>query len=48
VTTECPHIVLTVFLQFIFGIGVQCLTAALVFSKLIRSKRRGDSSCYEH
>jgi potassium inwardly-rectifying channel subfamily J len=43
VTTECPHIVLTVFLQFIFGIGVQCLTAALVFSKLIRSKRRGDS-----
>lgn len=43
VTTACPLAVLAVFVQFILGIGVQCLTAALVFSKLIRSKRRGDS-----
>ncbi|CAC5409246.1 ATP-sensitive inward rectifier potassium channel 1-like [Mytilus californianus] len=43
VTTDCPHAVLVVFIQFILGIGVQCLTAAIVFSKLIRSKRRGDS-----
>ncbi|KAK3091747.1 hypothetical protein FSP39_022312 [Pinctada imbricata] len=40
-TTECPHVVILVFTQFIVGIGVQCLTAALVFSKLLRSKRRG-------
>ena len=43
VTTECPHIILVVFLQFIIGLGVQCLTAALIFSKLIRSKKRGES-----
>ncbi|XP_062586172.1 ATP-sensitive inward rectifier potassium channel 11-like [Saccostrea cucullata] len=42
-TPHCPHVVFLVFLQFIIGIGVQCLTAALVFTKLQRSKKRGDA-----
>ena len=42
-TTACPHVVILVFIQFILGIGVQCLTAALVFTKLQRSKKRGDA-----
>lgn len=42
-TTACPHVVFCVFLQFIIGIGVQCLTAALVFTKLQSAKKRGDA-----
>lgn len=40
VTAECPHAVFAVFLQFIIGIGVQCLTAALIFTKLQTAKGR--------
>ena len=42
-TEECPYVMFFVFAQFIVGVGVQCLTAALVFTKLLRSKNRGGS-----
>lgn len=48
VTSECPHVILTVFFQFIIGIAVHCLTAALVFTKLQRSKRRGETVVFSH
>lgn len=47
-TSECPHVILTVFLQFIVGLAVHCLTAALVFTKLQESKRRGETVVFSN
>ncbi|KAL3875867.1 hypothetical protein ACJMK2_033776 [Sinanodonta woodiana] len=41
VTTECGMAVLFVFLQFILGIGVQCVIAGLVVAKLQLARRCG-------
>ncbi|KAK3608272.1 hypothetical protein CHS0354_007304 [Potamilus streckersoni] len=41
ITTECGMAVLFVFLQFILGIGVQCVIAGLVVAKLQLARRCG-------
>lgn len=42
-STSCPHVIVLAFVQFVIGLGVQTLIAALVFSKLQRGKRRGET-----
>lgn len=40
---DCPHMVTAVFLQFMVGVGLQCLAIGIVFAKFQLGKRRSDT-----